>query len=101
MMMMAKGMGFAGWGKGGGGCPPQPSWVSDGGGQKQKWVEPAGPTQVHWISVPDSSALVAQQGLPTDGPAAIYEKGDGVFSSSAYILGEIVGDIGAEVQLLH
>jgi len=82
--------GFGGWGAGGG----------KGGGWGDSWGATSGGTEVHWIAVPPQSAIVAQ-GLPNQAPVAVYQKGDDVFGSAAYILGELVGEITEEVQIIH
>lgn len=69
----------------------------------QKWgAAPAATSSanVHWISIDEGSALV-QQGLPLEGPAAVYEKGVDVFGSSTHILSDIVGDVSTEVTITH
>jgi len=72
----------------------------------QKWgaAAPAPPTAslpaVHYISIDEGSALV-QQGLPLEGPAAVFEKGIDLFGSSTHLLSDIVGDIATEVTITH
>lgn len=92
--MMGMGMGFGGWGGGKGAWGPPPA---------AEWAAPAptpATTPVYWLTLPQESSLVAQ-GLPLDGPALVWEKGNEVFSSAAHILGDLVGDITAEVQIVH
>lgn len=89
--------GVAAWGGGGGGC----AW---GGGEAWGGEAVAVPGDtatgtVIWVNVGDNA--LTQQGFPADGPAMVYEKGPNIFSSSAYVLGDIVGDISNEVQILH
>jgi len=85
---------FAGWGG-----PTPSSWAAEPPA-KQKWTPPVGSTEVHWLSAPEHSPLLAQ-GLPQDAPAVVYVKGDTIFSSSTHILSDIVGNIAAEVQIIH
>lgn len=55
---------------------------------------------VMWITVGEGSPMV-QQGLPATVPALEYQKGDNAFSSAAYLLSEIVGDVSTEVTIVH
>jgi len=100
-MMMGKGVVPPAWGLQG---VPSRGWPAPAAAAAPpKWMAEkaaAGPTEVHWLTVPDSSALVAQ-GLPVEGPAIVYQKGDDVFSCATLALSEVAGDIAAEVQIVH
>lgn len=86
------GKGPAGWGGGGGG-----KW----GGGRAPTPAPAETAQggVVWISFADNA--LTQQGFPADGAAMVYEKGPNIFSSAAFVLGDCVGDIATEVEIIH
>merc|ERR1719188_294134 len=88
--------GFAGMAAKGG-------WGGSAWGAAEPWNgEVAGAVasgQVFWISVGDNA--LTQQGFPPDGAAMVYEKGPNIFSSSAFVLGDIVGDISTEVEIVH
>jgi len=79
---------------------PQPSSAygppAGGGGAPE-----ATSADVLWLNMGQDCGLV-QQGMPRRAPAAIYQKGDTIFSSSAFILGDIFGDnVGTEVEIIH
>eukprot|EP00930_Biecheleria_cincta_P068192 TRINITY_DN5539_c0_g1_i1.p1 TRINITY_DN5539_c0_g1~~TRINITY_DN5539_c0_g1_i1.p1 ORF type:complete len:482 (-),score=77.81 TRINITY_DN5539_c0_g1_i1:632-2077(-) len=94
--MGGQGKGGSQWGGKGGG-----QWGGSAKWADTSWQAPAGPpAQVYWVTVPPTSALVLN-GLPTTGPAVIYEKGKELFECATLILREIVGDLTTQVQLLH
>jgi len=100
----AKGYEMKGYGKDGGWGAGGAAWGGAWGGKSagkwgqepQKWAPPAGSAAVHWLQLPPHSSLLAQ-GLP----AVVYEKGDAVFGAAARVLGDLVGDIATEVQVIH
>lgn len=55
---------------------------------------------VHWLELPDDSQLV-MQGLPSEAPVISFDKAQTIFSSSAHMLSELVGDIKTEVVFTH
>merc|ERR550532_3133066 len=56
--------------------------------------------QVHWITLTQPSQIT-MEGFPPQAPALIYDKAATIFSLAHHILQELVGDIAAQVQIIH
>eukprot|EP00931_Biecheleriopsis_adriatica_P117688 TRINITY_DN93186_c0_g1_i1.p1 TRINITY_DN93186_c0_g1~~TRINITY_DN93186_c0_g1_i1.p1 ORF type:complete len:588 (+),score=142.09 TRINITY_DN93186_c0_g1_i1:67-1830(+) len=72
-------------------------------GAQDAWQAPqgdGGSPQVLNLQLSQESQLTSQ-GFPAEAPALTYEKAMTVFSSGHSILQELVGDIGAEVEIHH
>lgn len=52
---------------------------------------------VHYLQLPQDAKLV-ENGMPTEGPAIVYDKGLHVFSSATNMLTHIIGDVRKEVE---
>jgi len=71
-----------------------------GGGYGQAAAEPSANVQAVWITLRQASQITAE-GFPPEAPALTYDKAATLFSSAHHILQELVGDISAEVQIVH
>jgi len=116
MKAKGKGKGADAWGMGpygmmggggawgaakGGGIPA----YGGGGGKKaaaESWDEgPTGePPTTHWMEFgPDSSFVAA--GMPSSGPALLYDKAKSHFQSAHHILAECITEIASDVTITH
>merc|ERR1740121_1166969 len=82
-----------GWGPAGGAAAAA-SWAEE---EAVKGAVATG--SVMWVAVGDNA--LTQQGFPPEGAALVYEKGPNIFSSAAFVLGDAVGDIASEVEIVH
>jgi len=101
--MMGKGAGWGmgamkgGWGPGSGIAAAAAAAAA---AEEKAAAEEGATGSMIWIAA--SNSALTQQGFPAEGAAFLHEKGNNVFSSSAFVLKDALGDIASnEVEIVH